>query len=514
MSGMNENKFMRDDRRDARSLQEQREKKKTRTIAVTVIVILAVLFAGALFINSRYVRRNIPAVSVAGVNFSAVEYDYFFMNVYNDYTQTLNEQLGDSAGDMLPNTEKPLKSQIYDTATGQTWADWFGELALSRMSESAVLYNAAQADGFVMPDEAREKMEEDLDLLKQSYFWYGANSFDEFLRGWYSPSMNEKSFRKIIEFVSTVEAYSKYKYDSFSYDADTLAAYYNENRNDLDNFIYRILTIRSDSVNEADYSTEEEYNTAVSAAAAATKGLVREILSGISSEADFIAAAREYSEEEYGTDDSTLLTHSGEQLGDDYGPWLKEDGRKPGDITTVDMSGGTYIIYFVNRDANEYRVAEMRQILIQRAALNEDDYAENEEYQAAFEEAETGAKERAETALELFTAAGATEQALIDLVEEHSDDPTEGGHYTKIYKGMMVPEIDSWLFDPGRQIGDFELIRTESYGYHLVYFSGFGEQYNDFASDSRMRTADFTAWTESLEKPEAITRWAFAFTQQ
>ena len=514
MSGMNENKFMRDDRRDSRSLQEQREKKKTRTTAVTIIVVLAVLFAGALFINSKYVRRNLPAVSVAGVTFSAVEYDYFFMNAYNDYEQTLREQLGDGASSMLPETNKPLKSQMYDEATGQTWADWFGELALSRMSESAVLYNAAQASGFVMPDEAREKMEEDLDLLKQSYFWYGANSFDDFLRKWYSPSMNEKSFRKIVEFVSTVEAYSKHKYDSFSYDADTLAAYYNENRNDLDSFNYRILTIRSDSVSQSDYSTEEEYNTAVDAAASATKEKVREILSGISSEEDFIAAAREYSEEEYGTDDSTLLTHPGEQLGDDYGPWLKEDGRKPGDITTVDMSGGTYIIYFVNRDTNEYRVAEMRQILVQRAALNEDDYAENDEYQKALEEAETEATERAETALELFNTAGATEQALIDLMAEHSDDPTEGGHYTKIYKGMMVPEIDGWLFDPARQIGDSELIRTEAYGYHLIYFSGFGEQYNDFASDSRMRTADFTVWTASLEKPEATTRWAFSLTQQ
>ena len=514
MSGINENRFMRDDRRDARSLQEQREKKKTRTTAVTVIVVLAVLFAGALFVNSKYVRRNLPAVSVAGINFSAVEYDYFFMNAYNDYEQTLREQLGDGASSMLPGNDKPLKSQIYDEATGQTWADWFGELALSRMSESAVLYNAAQVEGFLMPDEAREKMEENLDLLKQSYFWYGANSFDDFLRRWYSPSMNEKSFRKIVEFVSTVEAYSKHKFDSFSYDADTLAAYYDENRDDIDNFNYRILTIRSDSVDQADYSTEEEYNTAVAAAAAATKGLVREILSGISSEDEFIAAAREYSEEEYGTDDSTLLTHQGEQLGDDYGPWLKEDGRKPGDITTVEVSGGTYIIYFVNRDTNEYRVAEMRQILIQRAALNEDDYAENEEYQAAFEDAETEAKERAEAALELFTAAGATEQALIDLMAEHSDDPTEGGQYTKIYKGMMVPEIDSWLFDPGRQVGDFELVRTESYGYHLVYFSGLGEQYNDFVSDSRMRTADFTVWTESLEKPSAVTRWAFSLTQQ
>ena len=46
-----------------------------------------------------------------------------------------------------------------------------------------------------------------------------------------------------------------------------------------------------------------------------------------------------------------------------------------------------------------------------------------------------------------------------------------GGLYTNIHKGQMVKPLDDWLFDPARQPGDTDLVKTD-YGWHAVYFSG------------------------------------------
>ena len=99
---------------------------------------------------------------------------------------------------------------------------------------------------------------------------------------------------------------------------------------------------------------------------------------------------------------------------------------------------------------------------------------------------------------------------------DYPDDTTEGGFYDKISKSAsqnkMVPEIEDWLFADGRQYGDYELIRTEDYGYHLVFFMGYGERLCDFLADSGMRTRDYNAWKESLAPVEATKRWAFTLT--
>ena len=57
---------------------------------------------------------------------------------------------------------------------------------------------------------------------------------------------------------------------------------------------------------------------------------------------------------------------------------------------------------------------------------------------------------------------------------EHSADPgsnTNGGLYTEVMQGDMVPEFDAWCFDEARQVGDTAVVRTDL-GFHVMYFSG------------------------------------------
>ena len=75
----------------------------------------------------------------------------------------------------------------------------------------------------------------------------------------------------------------------------------------------------------------------------------------------------------------------------------------------------------------------------------------------------------------------------------------------------MVPEIEEWLFTPGRQVGDFALVETEAFGYHLLYFTGYGDRYCDYLADTKLRNADYQTWDDSLETFEVAKHWAFMF---
>ena len=530
MSGSFDRKSSGADRRQARIQKEQKEKKKTRIIAVSVTVVLALLFLGAAFLNSKYIRRNMTAATIGDVNFTAVEFDYFFKIFHQEYENWVNEQFGEMAGmsGMLPQSGVSLSKQIYDEETGETWADYITEYAVSQLSVMVQYYSAAKAAGYVLPDEMRAELDDQIAYVKMYAEIYGFPSFDYFLQQNYGINMNEKCYRKISEFIFTANAFSENVRDLPEYSQAALESHYNENRDTLDIFTFRYILVGSETVLKDDFDTDEEFDAAKEAALEEARQQAALIAAGIETEDDFINAAREYDEESFDDPDSTLRSYPGSWLGSYYGPWMREGERVYGDLTNEDMTSGTYIVFFISRDDNSYRMTEMRQILILREDVH-DEYFGDEEHDhdheddagflEALEWADAEARGRADVVMNLFREGGATESRLLELMADYSDDTTEGGFYDNIHKdpttqGKMVQEIEDWLFDESRQYGDYEMIETEAYGYHLVFFMGHGDRYCDVLADNEMRTNDYNAWQEGLAPVEFSKRWAFFFTEQ
>ena len=96
------------------------------------------------------------------------------------------------------------------------------------------------------------------------------------------------------------------------------------------------------------------------------------------------------------------------------------------------------------------------------------------------------------------------------MAEEHSEDPgsaSNGGLYENVHKGQMVAEFNDWCFDPARAVGDYEVVKTD-YGYHLIYFSGFGDEYWKSLADTAKRSDDYNAWYEETSAANAgKTSW-------
>lgn len=118
---------------------------------------------------------------------------------------------------------------------------------------------------------------------------------------------------------------------------------------------------------------------------------------------------------------------------------------------------------------------DVRHILVfPKAAEGEDE--DSEEAWAAGEAA-------ANALLEQWKAGEMTEESFAALANEHSEDPgsnTNGGLYEGVTEGQMVQAFNDWCFDPARQVGDTDVVRTE-YGFHVMFFSGSAPMWKTYA---------------------------------
>ena len=519
MSGAFDKKQDKAKRREERFLKEQKEKRRVRIISIIVLIVFIIVLSIALFLNSKFVRQSLPAISVAGIDFSSAEFDYLYSRAYSDYEQYMKDQLGDYASSYLPAEGKSHSSQIYDYETEETWGEFLTGYTIDQISESSKYYLAAKENGFELPPDAVEAIDNEM----ASYASYAQSynlSTDAFIRTYVARNMTEKSIRKVMEYLYTVTMYIKSVNDSFTYTNEQLAACYKENKEDMDSITFRIFLVKPEETLRQDYETDEEFNTATEEATAEAGRIASEIKSRITSEEDFVFEAAVYNAEDYGNPEATLGTYPGSALGSEYKDWLLSNDRQLNDVEVFDTSTGVYVVLFIDRDPNEYYMTEMRQVLILRDEVNPDDYpggVDDPDFLAAYEAADAAALDLAEIARRSFIDGGMTEEAFIDVVNEgYSDDSTDG-HYDLISKNAannkMVPEIEDWLFAPGRQAGDCEIVRTEAFGYHLLYFVGFGDRYCDYLADTKLRDADYHAWEDTLQPLEVTKRWAFMFRQ-
>jgi len=531
MSGLFDNKNDGKARREERSQREKTVKRKHRRLTIIVVAVLAIALIGALVINSSFIRRAVPAVTIGGRAFSAAEFDYFYNSGIYEHTELINTQMPpEFASMMLPARGQLLTAQIQDPDTGTTWADFFRYRAEETISQFVQLYNAANASGFTMSEEDLANMEEAISHLLQEADWAVAvGQFPTpmaYLQALFGSSLNEDVLRDIHRFMFTAISYNRHVRESFTYTPAQLEAFYADNRDNLDVFRYRMMLITPEAQNPMDFATGDELYEAQETAREEAIALANQLVEDITTEEDFIEAALAFDEELYSDPRSTLVEVLGENLDQTFAQWLSDESRVYGDTATFEAVNGTNLLMFVGRDDNNYRLASMRQILIMRENVFPDDFPEGENdpgFIAEMARVDGEARQRGLAALAALEAGGGSEAVLIELMEEHSDDTTPGGLYEDIarfpYESgtgrlmRIVPELEEWLFDESRQVGDFELIRTEAFGYHLMFFSGQGDNFRNFIAEDRMRTDDHRDWIEALpEVGEARRHWGFILT--
>lgn len=153
--------------------------------------------------------------------------------------------------------------------------------------------------------------------------------------------------------------------------------------------------------------------------------------------------------------------------------WAFDDARQEGD-TTVAAYGekGYYAVLFHSRSRNDYHTVSVRHILVD-------------------------SEEKANELLQQYNDGEKTEDAFAALAVANSTDPgsaSNGGLYSNIYKGEMVPSFEDWCFNPARQSGDTGIVESSN-GYHVMYFVETNPQpYWYYKADLDLKNDAYDEW--------------------
>lgn len=186
--------------------------------------------------------------------------------------------------------------------------------------------------------------------------------------------------------------------------------------------------------------------------------------------------------------------------------WLFDDSRQPGDSAILEDTdyGIFYMVEFQSRYLEDYNLVNVRHILTMPATgtLTTDDEGYAEELVAL----DAAALESAQAIYDMFLSGDQSEDSFATLANSYSEDTgsnTTGGLYAQVAMGEMVAEFEDWCFDANRKVGDTGIVAT-TYGYHVMYFSGYDLPYWQYNATYTLMEADYTAWMENLQNSITI----------
>ena len=505
----------------------QKEAKKLKAMTITFIAILAVvvvafgwmLVDSYLKVNGVFEKKTIVA-TVDGTDLNTVEFSYYFADAVNDYYQNAYNQYGTNTKILLLSygldITKPLDKQE-NPETGDTWANYFIEVALGNAKSDYALYNKAIAAGF---DPNSEKVNTIVDQEANNLMWNGyfAGSVDNYLRTVYCNGATEKGYLNYVRRNAVAATYYNEYIDGLTYSDDQIAEYTKDRYNEFSAFSYNYYTISYTKYLNADEGTKDENGTVTyteeqKAAAREAARKDAEALAQCKNLETFNLAIASLS---FNKDLETPAISTGSNdvlystLKEEYAQWLGEADRKEFDAkafpvettTTVDgkevkVVGSYNVIMYLSTNENLNKHGNVRHVLIQF----EQTLDEKGNYTVT-DDAKKAAKEEADKLYAEWKEGGATKDAFIALAKEKSDDPgvteNEGLHKDIHPASQYLTQFRDWAVDPKRVEGDHGIVET-SEGYHIMYFEGHSDEtYRDYLVNTSMVNDDMKKWYDGI----------------
>ena len=441
------------------------------TIGIICLVLVIAIVTFFSMLTSGYFAGHTTAATVGSHKLSPAMVNYFYKEAYN----SMSSQYGDMMSYII-DSNTPLNEQYYDEENGITWADTLIEQGLTSAARIYAIYDEAVANGETLSDDDQSSIDATVSNLSVYATYYGYSNVNGYRAAMYGAGCNEKNFREFLSIETLANNYSQKVYDTPVYTEDELAADYAADPNAYDTVDYRVF-----AVTDALFDEEDEEKLADLKKTAADE------LLAAAEEGDeaFIQAAYDHASEDtkenYEDDSYTLRTDVGHS-DSDLSNWLFESDRKTGDATCVETSGTYYVAIFESRNTHDYALPNARHILISVSDTTD-------------EEAMATAKETAEKLLAEYEAGEHTEDAFAAIGDAAYADGTaaESARYEDITPGQMVEDFENWCFDASRQVGDTGIVES-TYGYHVMYFSGFGTNYRMKLVEDEQRGNVYTDW--------------------
>ena len=169
------------------------------------------------------------------------------------------------------------------------------------------------------------------------------------------------------------------------------------------------------------------------------------------------------------------------------------DGETATGGTYVSESDGEYTVYIASSDV--YMDTEITRSMY-HILFSEDIYDSDE-----------NSKLTAENIYKTWQEGDKSITSFMELASKYTTDYVSvpvGGYYPNLAKGDLVDELNDWLFDEERKIGDTDIIKSDA-GYHIVYYSGEGLEKWKMTAFEAVKTEKLQKEVTSLAEKYEVT---------
>ena len=216
--------------KERRAAEAARKERSKRTLYTVVGVILAVLVIALLVWHTGIFEKGKVVATVNGRDYTLAEMGYYYYPTayaYSQYGLTMDEET-------------------------------LRQSAVDDLQQYAALAAAAEAEGFALPEEGAQSVEDTISEIK-TYAAQSGTSFKTYIRNVYGPYMTENLLRECLTRDTLAQEYYSAHADTLTYTDDELTAYYEEHADDMDTFTYSSVFIdgSAPSTTDADGNTVE-----------------------------------------------------------------------------------------------------------------------------------------------------------------------------------------------------------------------------------------------------------------
>lgn len=497
------------DPKTAREAQQRKEEKRSSILYGVIAVVFVLVAITVIVWKSNIIQKTATAATIDGQKYTAAEVTFHYQNAYRNFINNYYAYL--SYGVLSLNTSASLSDQtmsegdvtmlnLEPDAVGQTWKDYFTNQALEQMAAVQSVLKTAEDEGFQYPASVQESYDSNMQSLKDAAAASGVSA-TRYLQTNLGRTMTEKIYGERLMATLQYEAYANAHQDTLTYSDAELEDAYQASRSTYDHVDYEYITVSG----TAESTTDDEGNTVdpteeeTAAAMAAAKTKAEEILAAYGVGDDLEALAD--------PDNGVTYNHS-ETASYSATPvleWAFDDARREGDMDVIESSSSYTVALFHSKSRAEYNTVDVRHVLIQPETTTLS--SEDEGYQADVDAKRADAKAKAEELYAQWQAGEATEDSFAQLARDNSSDgnAAEGGIYTEVYQGQMVPTFNDWCFDASRKPGDTGIVETD-YGYHIMYFVGQNEPYWKIQVRDNLTNTDMDEWYKTFTENHTIEK--------
>ena len=449
-----------------KAAEEAKKNKRFKATAITVLVIVLVCAAVIFMLRSNFFYQNATAVKVNDTKYSVAEFNY--------YREVKIKEYRGYFGDL-------------SSMEGFITSDTIKDATIDDLEKMTMYLELAEEDGFELPANIEVEIQDSITAL-DGYATMMGQTLDQYIESTYGKGVTAEVFEESARKYALAKAYEEYRYDCFEYDPADLEAAYAAEDNDV--FGYYLYTFYNSG-----YSEEAD-------PAAATKKLADEFASKVTDIESFQQLAVEYAtgynKTLYERDEEAAFIHNaGDAINATYFEWVIDESRKEGDLAVFTDDVASYVVYYVNRNTNEYNPVSVREIIFE-VDVAYSEYDNDEDYKAAYEEDRQANIKSAESVLQQWKEGEMTEESFARLADTYNQGniTDDGGMLELVVQDVYDKAINDWCYDPARQPGDAEVVVTPS-GAYVIYFVGeYGQSYRHYTVDRDLRADNFKSWEE------------------